>query len=209
VVAQEVEFRVGSGGGCSFATANEEPELYFCHDLKGYGWCFRKGDYINLGLGRMDSRSLPEAHAAFIDFLKRRGRIPSQASWHPRGHAYLVSGPICREVVAPGLLLVGDAAALAYPQSGEGIRPAIESGLLAAATIVAARGCYDSDRLEPYTHQLRTRFAAAPISRVVSQALPGATRAAARWLLRQPWFVRQTVVDRWFLHVHEPALARS
>ena len=40
------------------------------------------------------------------------------------------------------MLLVGDAAGLAYPQSGEGIRPAIESGLLAAATIVEADGDY-------------------------------------------------------------------
>jgi 2-polyprenyl-6-methoxyphenol hydroxylase-like FAD-dependent oxidoreductase len=157
----------------------------------------------------MDSRALPEAHAAFIAFLKQRGRIPLNASWCPRGHAYLVSQPICRQTVAPGLVLVGDAAGLAYPQSGEGIRPAVESGLLAAETILGARGCYDADRLEPYQDQLRKRFATPAISRVVSQALPGATRAAARWLLHQPWFVRRTVLDRWFLHAHEPALVRS
>jgi flavin-dependent dehydrogenase len=29
------------------------------------------------------------------------------------------------------VLLIGDAAGLAYPESGEGIRPAVESGLIA------------------------------------------------------------------------------
>jgi flavin-dependent dehydrogenase len=38
------------------------------------------------------------------------------------------------------VVLIGDAAGLAYAQSGEGIRPAIESGLLAAGAIVAAGG---------------------------------------------------------------------
>ena len=31
---------------------------------------------------------------------------------------------------------VGDAAGLAYPQSGEGIRPAVESGLMAATVVL-------------------------------------------------------------------------
>jgi flavin-dependent dehydrogenase len=34
VVAQEAEFEAGSG---EYATEAERPELYFCHDLKGYG----------------------------------------------------------------------------------------------------------------------------------------------------------------------------
>ena len=39
-------------------------------------------------------------------------------------------------VVDAGVLLVGDAAGVADSQSGEGIRQAVESGLLAARTIV-------------------------------------------------------------------------
>jgi flavin-dependent dehydrogenase len=48
------------------------------------------------------------------------------------------------------MMLIGDSAGLSYPQSGEGIRPAVESGLLAADTIIAADGNYDSEHLEPY-----------------------------------------------------------
>ena len=36
-------------------------------------------------------------------------------------------------------LLVGDAAGLAYPKSGEGIRPAVESALLAARAVAGGR----------------------------------------------------------------------
>ena len=63
VVAQEAEFPIESGGGASCAVLGDAPELYFCRDLKGYGWCFRKGEYLNVGLGRLDRRSLPRATA--------------------------------------------------------------------------------------------------------------------------------------------------
>ena len=46
-------------------------------------------------------------------------------------------------------MLIGDAAALAYAQSGEGIRPAIESGLMAAAVALQADGDYSAGQLEP------------------------------------------------------------
>lgn len=29
----------------------DTPELWFCRDLKGYAWIFRKGNYLNIGLG--------------------------------------------------------------------------------------------------------------------------------------------------------------
>lgn len=41
----------------SSAVCGEMPELYFCNDMQGYGWCFRKGDYLNIGLGRLDPRA--------------------------------------------------------------------------------------------------------------------------------------------------------
>src|SRR5204863_6475087 len=56
VVAREAEVEIGVG--C--AVRGEIPELYFCADMKGYGWCFRKGNLLNVGLGRFDSKALPE-----------------------------------------------------------------------------------------------------------------------------------------------------
>ena len=113
-----------------------------------------------------------------------------------------------RRVVDAGVLLIGDAAGLAYSQSGEGIRPAIESGLLAAYTLIEANGCYTRDRLERYQQRCRARFDASPLLRSLSRAVPTAlTVKAAGWLLDVPWFVRHVVLNRWFLHSLDPALA--
>ncbi len=165
VVAQEAEFPIDEMAEDAFAVEGEVPELYFCRDLKGYGWCVRKGAYLNIGLGRLDRQSLPGRHGRFVAFLKPGGRFPRAASWRWRGHAYASYDSARRRVVDDGVLLAGDAAGLAYPQSGEGIRPAIESGLLAAATIIEANGRYSRSRLEPYEPRLQARFGSGPLAR--------------------------------------------
>ena len=207
IVAQEAEFPIDSVEGESFAIEREVPELYFCRDLKGYGWCFRKQDYLNVGLGRLDRRWLPRATAEFVAFLKTRGRVSSQTSWRWRGHAYSPYDSPHRRIVDAGVMLVGDAAGLAYPQSGEGIRPAIESGLLAAATIVEANGQYTRGRLEPYQERFQGRFGTGSLARALSRILPaGFGTVMARRLLETPAFVEHVVLNRWFLRAHEAAL---
>jgi flavin-dependent dehydrogenase len=207
VVAQETEFPIDAAESRSFTIARESPELYFCRDLKGYGWCFRKGAYLNVGLGRLDRQSLPAATAQFVGFLRTRLKIPPPSSWRWRGHAYSLYDPAPRRVVDAGVMLVGDAAGLAYPQSGEGIRPAVESGLLAALTIIEANAQYTRNRLEPYRERLQARFGTGPSSYAPTWLLPASCGAAvARRLLQTPAFVRHVVLDRWFLHAQEPAL---
>ena len=63
-----------------------------------------------------------------------------------------------RPLVGEAALLIGDAAGLAYPRSGEGIRPAVESGMLAALTLIEADGCYDRDHLDVYAQRVTARF---------------------------------------------------
>jgi menaquinone-9 beta-reductase len=208
VVAQETEFPIAPEDAPSFTTAPSTPELYFSRDLKGYGWCFRKQEYVNVGFGSLDRRLLPQATAAFVDFLRARGRIPAAASWRWRGHAYLLAEPPARRAIEDGVLLIGDAAGLAYPQSGEGIRPAIESGLIAASAILDAGGRYGRDRLASYEAALRRRFGASLGARLLARAIPnGLSTAIAPALFRTPWFVRHVLIDRWFLHAHQPSLA--
>lgn len=205
VVAQEAEFPVDDGA--RWPTDPETPELYFCPDLKGYGWCFRKERHLNIGLGRLDRQSLPKATAAFVAFLRARHRMPDDAGLHWRGHAYLVSAAPRRRVVDGGALLVGDAAGLAYPSSGEGIRPAVESGVLAARAIVAANGRYTLVNLQSYEQQLRDRFdlQTKPHDTPAWRSAL-ATRLASR-LFGLPWFVRTQVLDRGFLRSQDPAIA--
>jgi len=208
VVAQEVEFRLEPEEAASLTTAPGTAELSFCRDLKGYGWCFRKEHYINVGLGRLDRHSLPKASAEFVAFLRARRKVPAGRAWRWRGHAYLVAEPPRRRALGAGVMLVGDAAGLAYSQSGEGIRPAIESGLLAASTIVEAKGRYTFERLAPYEQRLRERFRVPPVPRLLARTiLPSLAPTLAPWVLDRPWLVRNLLLDRWFLRAREPALA--
>jgi geranylgeranyl reductase family protein len=208
VAAQEVEFAVDDGEASSYPVHPEQPELYFSPDLAGYGWCFRKQRHLNVGFGRLDARGLPSATSEFVEFLKARRRIPKEASWRWRGHAYLIATPTDRRIVDDGVILIGDAAGLAYPQSGEGIRPAIESGLMAASAILNAAGRYARERLDPYERDLRKRFGVSRLGRVLSYVVPDTVAAAlAPRLLEAPWFVRRVLLHRWFLHAHEPGIA--
>lgn len=208
IAAQEVECAIEPRDTHSLAAAAGTPELYFCKDLRGYGWCFRKQHYLNIGFGRLGAHALPRASADFVDFLKASHRIPREMSCAWRGHAYLVSGARRRRVVDAGVMLVGDAAGLAYPQSGEGIRPAIESGLMAASTLLAANGRYTRARLAPYEEQLQTRFGTGSVAGLVSRVVaPHVSARLAVPLLASSWFVRHVVLNRWFLHSQEEALA--
>ena len=204
VAAKEIEFEMDELQRGKCQVRGDTPELYFCRDLMGYGWCFRKGNHLNIGLGRQDNHRLTEHLKYFCDFLKQRGRIPQDIPDHFHGHAYLLHGHAVRRQVDDGMLLIGDAAGLAYPQSGEGIRPAVESGLMAAATIAEARGDYRRQQLLPYAHRLTARFgsAAAPVA-----ADPSSLRKfLAGKLLGNRWFTRHVVLNRWFLHTHQATL---
>ncbi|HYK87677.1 MAG TPA: NAD(P)/FAD-dependent oxidoreductase [Acidobacteriota bacterium] len=212
VAAQEVEFLMDARQRSECAVKPEAPELYFCEDMKGYGWCFRKGDYLNVGLGRLDRQRLTRHVADFCSRLKAAGRIPhdSPDSWP--GHAYLLYGISPRSKAEDGVLLIGDSAGVAYAQSGEGIRPAVESGLLAAEVILHAKGDYRRERLRGYSDRLIQRFGKAESewTRRLSALLPGGMAASlARGLLATHWFSRRILLDRWFLHAHIPALTFS
>lgn len=204
VAAQEAEWRL-EAGRCG--TAAERPELLFCPDLKGYGWCVRKGDFVNVGLGRIGRESPRDWLAAFVRALVARGALAPPSSLRWCGHAYLLRDARHRRAAGEGVLLVGDAAGVADARSGEGIRQAIESGLVAAAAIVGARGCYTRERLEPYAAHL---FAGAPESSAVLGSRVGASavgRACGRALVAWPPFVRHVVLDRWFLRRRASRLA--
>jgi menaquinone-9 beta-reductase len=203
VVAKEIEFLLPEDAGATCKVKGSRPELYFCHDLAGYGWCIRKGHYLNLGLGRNDRWDVNKHVEEFLAFLVRERGVPLPPK-HLNGHAYLLYGHSKREVVAFGTLLVGDAAGLAYPHSGEGIRPAVESGLLAAQTIIEAQGDYRELRLTPYLDRLRRRFAPGSFRNL---ALPGWLRVyLARQLFYYPALLRRVLLDDVFLHGKQNAL---
>jgi flavin-dependent dehydrogenase len=206
VIAQEAEFPIERE--TEWRVEPGRPELYFCRDLKGYGWCFRKGDYLNVGIGRIDDEPLPAKTEAFVAFLRARGRMPPSQPLRWRGHAYLVSEPPTRRLVDQALLLAGDAAGLAYPQSGEGIRPAVESGLLAASAIIDSHGDYAHRAPALYEERVRSRFQENRRLDWLAGLLPvDLGRALAPLAFRNRSVVRHVVLDRWFLRAHDRPLS--
>jgi geranylgeranyl reductase family protein len=206
VAAQEVEFEMTDEQLAECPVIPGLPYIYFCNDLRGYGWYYRKGNYLNVGLGREDDQQLSQHVRAFCASQIEQGKIPKSTPAKFHGHAYLLYIHAPRKVVEDGVLLIGDAAGLAYPQSGEGIRPAIESGMIAAEVIRAAEGDYHGERLQPYLARLTDRFGH-KFTRSLSDFLPlGLKRFVAAKLMASRWFSRHIIVDRWFLHREEPAL---
>ena len=102
----------------------------------GYGWVFPKGDHANLGVGGwMEEGPRLRGH---LDRLARAHEVdPAQLS-DVRGHRLPM-----RELGAPAArghaLLVGDAAGLVDPLSGDGMYEAFVSARLAAEAIVEGR----------------------------------------------------------------------
>ncbi len=122
---------------------------------------------------------------------------------------YLLYDQAPRPLAGDGVLLVGDAAGLAYNPSGEGIRPAVESGLLAARAISSARRSYQREELETYASAILARFGRrhGRLRAGLTSALPRAWRGpVAGRVMTIPWVARNLVVDRWFLHRHDPPL---
>ena len=207
VAAQEIEFPLKPQDEVRVRLQGEIPELYFCPDLAGYGWCFRKGNYLNIGLGRLNSPGVAAQVQSFCRFLRERGKVCCEVPERFHGHAYRIYERIAPKLVDDGVLFIGDAAGLAYPQSGEGIRPAVESGLMAAEVLAAADGDYRRQNLEPYARSIVERFGT-PRSGAMADRLPAAVlQFAAARLLVSRWFTRHVVLDRWFLHAETPAMA--
>jgi len=203
IVAQSAEFAPAGDPERLGLIRDDTPELFFSRDMKGYGWIFRKGEFLNVGFGRMDRAAFGRQMGEFRTFLERRGVAPG-AGVQYRGHAYRAwqyQGE--RSRVGDGLMLIGDAAGLAHPHSGEGILPAVESALLAAQTIVAAKGDYRRDKLGPYVARLRERY-----GRGWEFPMPsGLIGYIGARLLANPSYVRHMVLDRWFLHAGQKVLS--
>ena len=212
VTAQEVEFAMTPQQQQACKVSSERPELFFCDDLKGYGWVVRKQNYLNIGLGREDNLRLSEHVSAFCEQLKNQGRIPRDIPTKFHGHAYLCYSQAKRQLVDDGIMLIGDAAGLAYSESGEGIRPAVESALLASQVILQSQGSYSKADLLPYVDQLETRFGRRAVDDSLIKTSPWMQMiktSLGKALLASSWFDKHIVLNRWFLHQQQAPLQQQ
>jgi flavin-dependent dehydrogenase len=103
--------------------------------LFGYGWVFPVADdLVNVGVGfacTSPGISIRKVTEEFIaDWMTRDPRLAGATLSTAISVAPVAVGP--RMVTTPGLIVVGDAAGLVNPFTGEGIAAALESGELAA-----------------------------------------------------------------------------
>lgn len=128
--------------------AAEHPHLSIVYERSlcpGYGWIFPGPDRrYNIGVGfftdgRRSTPSLRDLWERFTTGFTPAARMvaQSEALTGFRG-APLRTGLHDAALGRPGLLALGDAAAMTYPATGEGIGKAMQSGLLAARLVSAA-----------------------------------------------------------------------
>ena len=125
--------------------------FYPFEGLAGYGWYVPKADGINIGYGGVASqfrRNVKSYWGAFVRALLKRGLIDAEPP-APSSHPYR-TGDRSKAVRRANAFIAGDAAGLATLDMGEGIGPAVESGLLAAREILGLDR-YSLDRLAKHT----------------------------------------------------------
>jgi geranylgeranyl reductase family protein len=152
----------------------------------GYAWVFPKGDHVNVGVGGWESEG-PNLRRHLRELCAGYG-IDETLVRDLRGHRLPMRGGI-RSAVEGRVALVGDAAGLVDPLSGDGMFEAFLSGRLAAEAVLAGD-------LRRYAGAFAETFAP-------SEALSWRAKRAfdrfpktAFWLSRAPlsWRVFQRVV---------------
>ena len=113
---------------------------FFGHGLPGYSWYVPKErGWLNVGVGAIAARIKNSGHDirghwGFLSAMLEAGFAPG-AKLDPTGYSYYLRGNV--EVVRrDNAFIAGDAAGLATRDLGEGIGPAIRSGLRAAQSIL-------------------------------------------------------------------------
>jgi geranylgeranyl reductase family protein len=136
-----------------FARYADQPLFIFGEVATGYLWIFPKSDHLSIGIGALHPKP-GELQTTLERVMARYGiSIKGQPQ---KGHPIPIYNR--REPISTHrTLLVGDAAGLVDPFTGEGIRFAIKSGRLAAEAILSGHPeCYAAqiDRQIGRNHRL-------------------------------------------------------
>jgi flavin-dependent dehydrogenase len=125
-----------------YVYTDENCYLWFLqNDLPGYSWYVpKKGGYVNIGIGGYQKKlkekndTVKKHWLYFIKNLKDLSLIDDQPV-SPKGYSYYIRG-IVENVQLDNAFIIGDAAGLATKDMGEGIGPAVRSGLRVAESII-------------------------------------------------------------------------
>lgn len=128
---------------------------FFDHRLPGYSWYVPKaGGYLNIGTGgkalpmNRKGQHIHDHFEALVKKLLKKGWISTPPS-HVKGYAYHLRNSDVRPCMG-NAYLTGDAAGLATRDMGEGIGPAVKSGILAARSIALGQP-YTLKKIKQYS----------------------------------------------------------
>jgi geranylgeranyl reductase family protein len=145
---------------------------------KGYGWIFPCPDGVfNIGVGLLNSHAAKDDGRETMAEVNLREMFERFCTVYPAAQELMATGqqlgplkgaPLrCSlegaRFTRPGLLVTGEAAGSTYALTGEGIGKALETGILAAETITAARDSMLTDaqaraHYEAHLAELKPRF---------------------------------------------------
>ncbi len=130
-------------------------ELYFNLVSWGYGWCFPKKDGFSIGIGcRMDKQeNLQQSWEKLVLLVEKEKGVKLDTS-NRVSYRVPLGGRLNRSV-ARRSMIIGDAAGLASPLTGEGVSYAIQSGILAADVAVKAVEMKSPLHITKYDDQLK------------------------------------------------------
>lgn len=114
-------------------------------NILGYGWIFPKKEHLNIGIGSIIKRgdnpnikvNLLESFKSFKDTLKKQKLIPPNLKIDKVKGGALPVYPI-KKTFSNRAILIGDAAGVINPITGEGIYYAMSSGEIAANVVSKA-----------------------------------------------------------------------
>lgn len=137
ITALEEEFR--------YDYTDENCRLWFYdNDLAGYSWYVpKRGSWLNIGIGAKTNvlqargESIHQHWELLVEKLSKLNLVNNH-QFSQKGCTYYLRHPVNR-VQIDGALIIGDSAGLATMDMGEGIGPAIESGIRAAQAILGKK----------------------------------------------------------------------
>lgn len=142
----------------------------------GYFWIFPTSESTaNVGFGILSKQNKPlNLKAVFYDFIQQNNVLAAKFEGHSqsaelKGHLLPV-GAQQKNSVSDGYFLLGDAAALIDPISGDGIGSAMQSGIMCAKQIIkcfaenkfdkAFLSAYETEMSRMITNSLKRKFLA-------------------------------------------------
>jgi flavin-dependent dehydrogenase len=151
IATLEIEFEYASRGDLCHL-------YFFRRGLVGYAWIVPKGKgFVNVGIGgksnyfRSSNTKIHDHFRTFVKDLVRDNLLDAATAENLRvvGHPYFLFSR-GSEVKRGNCFLIGDSAGLASVDLGEGIGPAVESGLMAAREILGT-GSYRKEDISMFS----------------------------------------------------------